>query len=443
MSRTGTSGFRIVVVGGGSAYTGEFLMQLLATRDLPVDRVVLVDLPAGRERMDMIRAFGERVAHQAHRRIEIVAELAQDPPRYFDGADFVLTQYRVGGLLARSLDEHIPMAHGVVGQETVGPGGFAKALRTVPVAVEMAEAIRAWAPDAWILNFTNPSGVITEAVHRAAGPRVIGLCNGPYIARKTVAQAMGVDVARVAVDVLGLNHLSFARVWLDGRDVTPAVLGLDPNLDPALRARPDLPANQFGVALMSQVGRLPSSYLRYYWQPEQALAEQRQAVAAGQGTRADQIRALEPEIFAAYADADNMELPAGLAQRGGAYYSTVAMELVAALANNQAVESVVNVPNQTVLPELPPDAVIEVSALVDGRGARPLAVGPLPPAVAGLVQQVKAYERLTIEAALTGSRSLALAALLNNPLVPSVSVAEALLEDLLQAHANHLPRFHR
>ncbi len=301
-----------------------------------------------------------------------------------------------------------------------------------------------------------------RAFHKAKGPIFIGDVLGdglltsedtawrrsrrmiqPAFARKTVAQAMGVDVGRIAVDVLGLNHLSFARVWLDGRDVTPAVLGLDPNLDPALRARPDLPANQFGAALMSQVGRLPSSYLRYYWQPEQALAEQRQEVAAGQGTRADQIRALEPDIFAAYGDATTTELPAGLAQRGGAYYSTVAVELVAALAQNQAVESVVNVPNQTVLSELPPDAVIEVSALVDGRGARPLAVGPLPPAVAGLVQQVKAYERLSIEAALTGSRSAALAALLNNPLVPSQAVAEALLEDLLQAHATNLPRFHR
>lgn len=430
-----------MVVGGGSAYTGELLTGLLADEALPVARVLLLDVPAGREKLQALAAFGQRLAARAGRGTVVDHALDGAGAHPFSGADFVLMQYRVGGLAARALDEHVPMRHGVVGQETVGPGGFAKALRTVPVAVALAERVRAEAPTAWLLNFTNPSGLITEAVTAAAGPRVVGLCNGPYVTRRLVAEGLGLEVSRVALDVVGLNHLSFARVFVDGADVTPAALGIAGGLDHQWASRPEVPANQYGLALAQALGRVPSAYLRYYWQPDEMLAEQQADVAAGRGTRADFLLRLEPALFDHYRDPAQLGLPPGLAKRGGAYYSTVAVELMRALAQNQPVESVVNVPNGTVLPELPASAVIEVSALVDGRGARPLAVGPLPAAAAGLVQQVKAYEQLTIQAALAGSRPLALAALLNNPLVPSRQVAEGLLADLLDAHAAHLPRF--
>ena len=440
-TRLPRTGLNIVVVGGGSAYTGELLTGLLADGALPVERVLLLDVPAGRSKVEAMAAFGQRLAARAGRGAAVDSALGGDAPHPFAGADFVLMQYRVGGLAARALDEHVPLRHGVVGQETVGPGGFAKALRTVPVAVEMAERIRAEAPTAWLLNFTNPSGLITEAITAVAGPRVMGLCNGPYITRRLVAEGLGVDVSRVALDVVGLNHLSFARVFLDGADVTPAALGGAGALDPTWASRPEVPSNQYGPALAQALGRVPSAYLRYYWQPDEMLAEQQADVASGRGTRADFLMRLEPALFRHYRDAEQVDLPPGLSERGGAFYSTVAVELMRALAQNQPVESVVNVPNGSVLPELEASAVIEVSALVDGRGARPLAVGPLPAAAAGLVQQVKAYERLTIKAALAGSHSLALAALLSNPLVPSRKVAERLLADLLEAHATYLPRF--
>ncbi len=438
-----STGLAVAVVGGGSAYTGELLAGLLADEQLPVARVRLLDVPAGREKLAAMTAFGQRLAAGAGRGAAVESALLPESPHPFAGADFVLTQYRVGGLAARALDEHVPLRHGIVGQETVGPGGFAKALRTVPVAVEMAQAIRADAPAAWILNFTNPAGLIAEAIGQVAGPRVIGLCNGPYIARRMVAEALQVDVGRVGLDVIGLNHLSFARVYLDGAEITARVLGITGPGDPRWASRPEVPANQYGPALATVLGQLPSPYLRYYWQADRMRAEQERDIAEGRGTRADYLLQLEPSLFAHYRQSGETTLPPGLAERGGAYYSTVAVNLIRALAQNRPTELAVNVPNGTVLPELPAAAVIEVSALIDGRGPRALSVGPLPAAAAGLVQQVKAYERLTMAAALQGSRDLALAALVNNPLVPSAGVAEALLDDLLEVHAAYLPRFRR
>lgn len=435
-----SQGLRIVVVGGGSAYTGELLTGLLARAELDVARIALVDVPAGRDKVEAVLGFAERLASRLGRQVKFSADTTGRHD--FTGADFVLTQYRVGGLMARSLDEHIALAHGVVGQETVGPGGFAKALRTAPVAVEMAERIRDEAPDAWLLNFTNPSGIITEAIQKGAGARVLGLCNGPYSLRRTVAAALNMDVDRISLDVVGLNHLSFARVFVDGTDVTPAVLGLDDRVPAAVKNHPEVPATRYGPELTAALGRVPSDYLKYYWQGRRMLEQQRAAVASGQGTRADHLLRLEPAIFEHYRGT-SLELPPDLSERGGAYYSTVAVELLTALALNRPTESVVNVQNGTVLPELPADAVIEVSALIDGRGARAVAAGPLPRVVAGLVRQVKAYESLTIDAALTGSKSMALAALMANPLVPDQEVAEALLADILESHRALLPRFAR
>jgi 6-phospho-beta-glucosidase len=435
-----SQGLRIVVVGGGSAYTGELLTGLLARTELDLDRIALVDVPAGRDKVEAVVDFAKRLASRLGRRVDLIADATG---RYdFTGADFVLTQYRVGGLVARSADEHIALAHGVVGQETVGPGGFAKALRTVPVAVEMAERIRDDAPDAWILNFTNPSGIITEAIRKGAGARVLGLCNGPYSLRRMVATALEVAVERVSLDVVGLNHLSFARVFVDGRDITPAALGLDQGVSAAVRELPEIASNRYGTAVAAELGRVPSDYLKYYWQGRRMLEQQRAAVASGEGTRADHLIRLEPTLFDHYRGT-SLDLPPALSERGGAYYSTVAVELLTALALNRQTESVVNMKNGTVIPELPTDAVIEVSALIDGRGARALAVGPLPPMVQGLVRQVKAYESLTVEAALSGSKPKAVAALTANPLVADHDLAEAILADILEAHSAYLPRFSR
>ena len=432
------SGIRIAVVGGGSSYTPELVDGLLARRDLPVERITLLDVAMGQEKLATVHALSHRMAERAGRDIRIEATL--DREAALTGADFVCTQYRVGGLAARARDESIPLRYGALGQETVGAGGFAKGLRTVPVAVEIAETIARVAPDAWLLNFTNPSGMVTEALLNHSAVRTIGLCNVPIGIHRGVARFLGVSEDRVRMDFFGLNHLSFARrFFVDGRDVTAEVLGLAGTGDAGRPA--NIPAGEWGETLIRGLGMYPNSYLRYYWMTDEMVRKEQESVASGRGTRADRVMAIERELFARYADPSLAEKPPELMKRGGAYYSDVAVTLMESLALNRPREMVVNVRNGRALPDLPPEASVEVSCLVDGSGARPLDQGPMPLTVRGLIQQVKAYEELTIEAALTGSRSTALLALLANPVGPREPEATKLLDDILNENRDWLPRF--
>ena len=419
-------GLKIAVVGGGSTYTPE-LVQGLATRSdrLPVDELVLFDVD--QERLGVVGGLAGRMLaragwggrlHQTGRREEAI-----------DGADFVVVQLRVGGQAMRLVDETLPLEFGCVGQETTGPGGFAKALRTVPVVLELAEeTARRGAPGAWLVDFTNPVGIVTQAL-LDQGHRAIGLCNSAIGFQRRFAALLGVPPERVELEHVGLNHLTWERaVGVDGVDRLPELLGRHGD---QLARDLELP-----VALLRTLGVVPSSYLRYYYATAEVLDQQRRS-----RSRAEQVAEIERGLLELYRDPALDTKPELLERRGGAFYSEAAAALIASLHAGTGDVQVVDVRNDGALPDLPDDAVVEVPARIDAAGAHPLPLAPLAPELLGLVQQAKAYERLAVQAATGGDRAAALKALLANPLVGDYRVAEPLLAALLQASRPYLPRF--
>ncbi|HHY75810.1 MAG TPA: 6-phospho-beta-glucosidase [Firmicutes bacterium] len=430
--------FKLAVLGGGSSYAPE-LMDGIAKRYLGGEfharEIVLVDVPEGRERMETVAAFTRRMFAKHGVPCEIRTTL--DRREAFDGASFVISQIRVGGMLARQRDEHIPLKHGVIGQETTGAGGFANALRTIPVSLQFAREIEETCPDAWLLNFSNPAGLVTEALVRYARVKTFGLCNVPIGIKMGIAKALGVDPSRVSTDVSGLNHLSFVTgIWLDGRDITGEIFD-SPLFDEYLRRE------KYGQEMgrfLRKLRVIPASYLYYYWCTERALKEQL-AQLAEKGSRADEVMRIEKELFEIYANPESDVLPEVLKKRGGAYYSDVALSCISAIVNNKPAVEALNVVNRGAVPGISETSVVEVSCMVDGRGPHPLAQKPLPPEVLGLVQQVKAYENLTVEAAVTGDVEMAFFALLNHPLMPGADTVRLVLRDILEANRDHLPQF--
>jgi len=346
-----------------------------------------------------------------------------------DGADFVVVQLRVGGQAMRLVDETLPLDFGCVGQETTGPGGFAKALRTVPVVLELAaETERRGAPGAWFVDFTNPVGIVTQAL-LDRGHRAVGLCNSAIGFQRRFAALLGVAPDRVELEHVGLNHLTWERaVRVDGTDRLPALLD---GHGEALAADLGLP-----LALLRDLGVVPSTYLRYYYATAEVLDEQRR-----RPSRAEQVAEIERGLLELYRDPALDTKPELLERRGGAFYSEAAAALIASLHAGTGDVQVVDTRNDGALPDLPDDAVVEVPARVDASGAHPLPQAPLAPELLGLVQQAKAYERLAVEAAVTGDRAVARKALLANPLVGDYRVAAPLLEALLEASRPYLPRF--
>lgn len=422
------SGLKIVVIGGGSSYTPELVRELILRSDrLSVERVTLVDISEGAERMRIVAEFAERLVRRAG--ISMTIDTTLDRRLAVKDADFICNQIRVGGLKARARDESIPLRHGAIGQETVGAGGFAKALRTVPVVLEIAQEIADGNPSAWLLNFVNPAGMVTQALTQQGIARTVGFCGQPTLMQRTLSEALKVDADRVFLDVVGLNHLSYVRrVFLEGRDVT----------DQALQS---VTGKEWGKDLIQAVGLWPNPYLRYYWFRDDMLRHQKEDLEAGKGTRAIQVMALEAELFKKYQDPSQSEIPGELRKRGGNGYSEAAVSFIEAVSTDTPRRLVVNTRNGETLEDLPSGSVIEVSCTVDRSGARPIYCEPLPKSVRGLVQQVKAYEDLTIEAAISGRREVAYAALLNNPLIPSADIARKILDDILRENVADLPRF--
>jgi 6-phospho-beta-glucosidase len=421
---------KVAVIGGGSTYTPE-LADGFARRQrqarLAVDELALQDLDP--ERLEVVGGLARRIlARQGWPgRLTLTTDLEEAAA----GADVAIIQLRVGGQAARQRDETIPLRFGCIGQETTGPGGFAKALRTVPVVLELADRIATVAaPGAWIIDFTNPVGIVTRAL-LDAGHRAIGLCNVAIGFQRTIAALCQVEPERVELEHVGLNHLSWVRAaYLDGADRLPALLAR-PDAAQVLAGQAEQP-----VELLRALGAVPSYYLRFYYLRDQVLAEQRAAPS-----RAERVAAIERELLEAYRDPALDTKPALLEQRGGAFYSEAAAQLVESLVSGRGDVQVVNLRNGTTVAGLPPEAVVEVPARIDRDGAHPLPQAPLAPELLGLVQQVSAYERLTVEAARRGDRGVALRALLANPLVAQYPVAVPLLEALLQANRAQLPRF--
>ena len=418
---------KLAVVGAGSTYTPELVSGLARDRDeLDVEELVLHDIDG--ERLEVVGGMARRML--LRQRFPGRVTLTGDLDRALAGADFVLVQIRVGGQAARLSDETVPLACGCIGQETTGAGGFAKALRTVPVVLEIASRARELAaPGAWIVDFTNPVGIVTRAL-LDDGHRAVGLCNVAIGFQRTFARLLGVEPERVVVDQVGLNHLTWVRAArLDGDDVLPELLA----------AHGDELADQAGGLprrLLEELGAVPSYYLRYFYAHRAVLEEQRTAEP-----RAEAVARIEHELLALYRDPTVDEKPQQLEQRGGAFYSEAAIGLVTALSGREDGIHVVDIRNRQTLARLAEDDVVEVPARVHASGVVPLAQEPLAPELLGLVQHVAAYERLAARAAVTGDPVVARKALLAHPLVGEYELAEDLLGRLLAAGAEYLDAF--
>ena len=404
---------KVAVIGAGSTYTPELVSGM---SEMPLDELVLHDIDASR--LDVVGGLARRMLEREEfeGRLEVTADLEAA----LAGADFVLVQIRVGGQAARLLDETVPLRCGCIGQETTGAGGFAKAMRTVPVVLELAEHVRELAaPGAWIVDFTNPVGIVTRALHDA-GHRAVGLCNVAITFQRRIASLLGVPADRLWVDQVGLNHLTWIRaVWLDGRDVLGEVL--DAHAE-QLAAELELPPE-----LLDDLGAIPSYYLRYFYAESEVLGEQ----ISDERPRAQVVADLERELLDLYRDPSLAEKPALLEQRGGAFYSEAATQLIASLAAGTGDVQVVDVRNGGTLAGLADDDVVEVPARIGGSGPEPVQQPPLAPELLGLTQHVAAYERLTAEAAVTRDPTTARKALLTNPLVGEYAKVDELIDQLV------------
>ncbi|MDH6539362.1 6-phospho-beta-glucosidase [Streptomyces sp. SPB4] len=418
---------KLAVVGGGSTYTPELIDGFARMRDtLPVTELVLVD-PAA-ERLELIGGLARRIlTRQGH---PGTVTTTSDLDAGVAGADAVLLQLRVGGQAARLQDETWPLECGCVGQETTGAGGLAKALRTVPVVLDIAERIRRSAPDAWIIDFTNPVGIVTRAL-LGAGHKAVGLCNVAIGLQRKFAALLDVAPAEVHLDHVGLNHLTWETgVRLGGPEGTDVLPRLLAGHGDAVAADLRLPR-----ALLDRLGVVPSYYLRYFYAHDEVVRE-----LGEKPSRAAEVAAMEKELLALYGDPALDEKPALLAKRGGAFYSEAAVDLAAALLGGGGPSvQVVNTRNDGTLPFLPDDAVIEVQARVDGSGPVPLPVPRLDPLFAGLTAHVSAYEDLALDAALRGGRERVSKALLAHPLIGQYDLAEGLTDRLLAHNKEHLP----
>lgn len=420
---------KLAVVGGGSTYTPELIDGFARLRDsLPVEELALIDPDA--HRLGLVGGLARRIfAKQGHPgRIVTTSELEEGVA----GADAVLLQLRVGGQAARNQDETWPLECGCIGQETTGAGGLAKAMRTVPVVLDIAERVRRAAPDAWIIDFTNPVGIVTRALLQA-GHKSVGLCNVAIGFQRRFAGKLGVAPEQVHLDHVGLNHLTWERgVRIggpDGKDVLPELLAEHGD---SIAADLHLPRT-----VLDRLGVVPSYYLRYFYAHDEVVRELRTSPS-----RASQVAAMERELLEMYGDPALDEKPALLAKRGGAFYSEAAVALASSLLRAAHIPAagdvqVVNTYNNGTLPFLPDDAVIEVPAAVDGQGARPLPVPPVEPLYAGLIANVTAYEDLALDAALRGGRDRVFTALLAHPLVGQYDLAEQLTDRLIAHNREH------
>ncbi|MBI2375534.1 MAG: 6-phospho-beta-glucosidase [Deltaproteobacteria bacterium] len=415
---------KIAVVGGGSTYTPELAEGLRARAgELQIESLELFDLDT--KRLAIVGGFVTRMTAGSGIAVRTHAEL----DRCLEGADFVVVQIRAGGQAARLRDERLGRDHGIIGQETTGIGGLANALRTIPQVLHIAHRAEAIAPEATLIDFTNPVSIVTEALIRHARIRSIGLCNIPISQRREIAAHLGVSERDVEIDSVGLNHLSFIRgVRVGGREVIDSLIAeLAGALAKGLRPR-NIPDLDFPPELLEALRMIPSDYLRYFFLSTETIAEQRQKARL----RAEEVAEIEAELLGEYARPDNRTKPEGLSKRGGAHYSHAALEIIEAMATNSGRALTVDVRNGTTLRELPEDCSIEVPAYVSSTGATPLAQRPLEPQIRGLIQHVKAYEELAVAAALSRGRRDVYLAVLAHPLVPSASLASRLTDALMR-----------
>ncbi|MEK5337398.1 6-phospho-beta-glucosidase [Bacillus sp. FSL M8-0166] len=433
-------GIKIVTIGGGSSYTPELVEGFIKRyHELPVKELWLVDIEAGQEKLNIVGALAKRMVEKAGLPIEV--HLTLDRREALKDADFVTTQFRVGLLEARAKDERIPLKYGVIGQETNGPGGLFKGLRTIPVILDIVKDMEELCPDAWLVNFTNPAGMVTEAVLRYTNlKKVVGLCNVPIGIKMGIAKALEVDVERIEVQFAGLNHMVYGLdVYLDGVSIMDQVLDElgNPNSQWSMK---NIEAKNWEPSFVKGLGVIPCPYHRYYYKTKDMLEEEQKA-AQEKGTRAEVVQQVEQELFELYKDPDLSIKPPQLEKRGGAYYSDAACNLISSIYNDKHDIQPVNTVNRGAIASIPAESAVEVNCIITKDGPKPIATGDLPVSVRGLVQQIKSFERVAAEAAVTGDYETALVAMTINPLVPSDEIAKQILDEMLEAHREYLPQF--
>ncbi|MEH7461608.1 6-phospho-beta-glucosidase [Bacillus thuringiensis] len=433
-------GIKIATIGGGSSYTPELIEGFIKRyHELPVREIWLIDVEEGKEKLEIVGNLAKRMVKKAGVPIDI--HLTLDRREGLKDADFVTTQFRVGLLEARGKDEAIPLKYDVIGQETNGPGGLFKALRTIPVILAICKDIEELCPNAWLINFTNPAGMVTEAVLRYTNiQKVVGLCNVPIGIRMELAKILEVDPSRVHVDFAGLNHMVYGLdVYVDGVSIMDRVLELMTDLEKQMTMK-NIAMLDWEPDFIRALRAIPCPYHRYYYKTREMLEEEKKA-SLENGTRAEVVKKLENDLFKLYKDPNLDYKPPQLEKRGGAYYSDAACSLITSIYNNKGDIQPVNTRNNGAIASLPSDSAVEVNCVITKDGPKSIAVGDLPVPVRGLVQQIKSFERVTIEAAITGDYHKALLAMTINPLVPSDKVAKQILDEMLEVHKEYLPQF--
>lgn len=413
---------KIVVIGAGSTYTPEVFDEIIKRNEaLHVEEIALVDLDEGMERARIILEFGKRMFRNAG--IKCSLSLTTDRKKALEGADFVISQIRVGFSKARIVDEVTSMSFGLLGQETTGSGGFMNALRTIPVSLEIASDIEHICPDAWLVNFTNPAGLVTEALRKYSNVKCVGLCNVPINMQADAAKVLGVPRDSVRCVFAGLNHLSFMiGADINGENVFPVVLDRISNNETLMKNIPKVK----GVGeLIRTIGFIPSPYLQYYYFASEMKAKQKATYETEGVTRGMQVEQINRKLYELYTDENLVVPPEELSQRGGSLYSYAAMQIIEALTKDEPTELVLNTVNAGAIAGLPDDSVVEVNAMVSRHGVVPVSGLSLGKNVIGLVKTVKEYERLTAEAAVTHNAVLATEALMNHPLVLEYGLSKA------------------
>jgi len=431
------NGLKVSIIGGGSSYTPEIIEGFIKRYDeLPVKDLYLVDIEEGKEKLEIVGNLAKRMVKQAGKDINI--HLTINRREAIKDSDFIATQFRVGLLDARIRDEKIPLKYKCIGQETTGAGGMAKALRTIPVILDICKDIEELSPNAWLINFTNPSGIITETVLKYTNVKCIGLCNVPILMHMLCADIFHTDKKNIRMDLVGLNHL----VW--GIDVIyQGKSRIDEVMKELIAGKgytaKNIPNIDWGKDLLESLGVFPCPYHRYYYLTNTMLKEEMET-AKKEGTRGELVRKVEHELFELYKDPNLKEKPKQLENRGGQYYSDAACDLISAIYNNKGTIHYVNVQNYGTVSCLPDDSVIERTCYVDKSGAHPLNVKPLPSKIKGLLQVVNEYESLVVEAGVVGNYGAALQALILHPLVES-SIAQPLLDEIIRENIDYLPQF--
>lgn len=433
---------KIVTIGGGSSYTPELIEGFIKRYDsLAVNELWLVDIEAGREKLEIVGSLAKRMVKKAGIPMNII--LSYDRKEALKNATFVTTQMRVGRLPARILDERIPLSHGIIGQETNGAGGMFKAFRTIPVILDIVKDMEELCPEAWLINFTNPTGIITEAILQYTNfKKAIGLCNVPVNMIEGFSKMLNADENDVTMEIQGTNHFIFATdVFVKGKSRFEELLEKYANLteEDTIQMK-NFVSLPYSPSFIKGLNAIPCPYHNYYFFTKEQLEEELEQFKTGT-VRGEIVYKTEEELFEIYKQKELQEKPEQLSMRGGAKYSDAACNLIQSIYNNTGDIQYVNVKNNGAISDLPQNSAVEIACRITSDGPKPLSTGNLKLPISGYVHMIKSFERMVAEAAVTGDKNLAIAALNLNPLCPSDKIANVVIDELIEAHKDYLPQF--